>query len=67
MNQGKEFAALNGSRIQLIRNSYEASLDTDIIYIDVWTSTVQESKAEKCRLVFSGYQLPGGQRNITPG
>ena len=67
MNQGKEFAALNGSRIQLIRNSYEASLDTDIIYIDVWTSTAQEGEAEKCRLVFSGYQLPGGQRSITLG
>ena len=54
MNQGKEFAALNGSRIQLISNSCEAAQDADIIYIDVWTSTVQEAEAEKRRLALSG-------------
>jgi len=57
---------LTGSRIQLNGNSYEAAHDADIIYIDVWTSTVQEVEAEKRRLALSGYQLSGGQQSITP-
>jgi len=32
VNQEKEFASLNGSRIQLISNSCEAAQDADIIY-----------------------------------
>ena len=60
MNQGKQFAALSGSLIQLISNPYKAAQDADIIYIDVWTSTAKEAGAEKRRLAFSGYQLPGG-------
>jgi ornithine carbamoyltransferase len=54
VNQRKEFAALTGNRIQLISNSCEAAQDVDIIYIDVWTSTVKEAEAEKRRLAFSG-------------
>ena len=52
MNQGKEFAALNGSQIQLISNSYEAAQDAGIIYIDVWASTVQETEQRNAVLPF---------------
>ncbi|MFO7995676.1 MAG: ornithine carbamoyltransferase [Dehalococcoidia bacterium] len=57
LNQGKESAALSGSRIQLMNNVYEAAKDADIIYTDVWTSMGQETEAEKRRIAFSGYQV----------
>ena len=57
MNQGKEFAALSGSQIQVVDSPHEAAKDADIIYADVWTSMGQESEVEKRRLAFSDYQV----------
>jgi len=57
LRQGKEFAALSGSQIQLTNDPYGAAKDADIIYTDVWASMGQEAEAEKRRLAFSGYQV----------
>jgi ornithine carbamoyltransferase len=57
LNQGKEFAALSGSQIQLTGDPYEAAKGADIIYTDVWISMGQEAEAEKRHLAFSGYQV----------
>ena len=57
LNQGKEFAALSGSQIQVVDSPHEAAKDADIIYADVWTSMGQESEVEKRRLAFSDYQV----------
>ncbi|GAF75483.1 unnamed protein product [marine sediment metagenome] len=67
LNQGKEFAALTGSQIQLTNNPYEAAKDADIIYTDVWASMGQEAEAEKRRLAFSGYQVDNKLLSLAKG
>ena len=67
LNQGKEFAALSGSRIQLTNNPYEAAKDADIIYTDVWASMGQEAEAEKRRLAFSDYQVDNKLLSLAKG
>ena len=56
-NQGKEFAALGGSQVQLTTDPHEAVKGADIVYTDVWTSMGQEGEAEKRRLDFADYQV----------
>ncbi len=67
LNQGREFAALSGSQIQLTNNPYEAAKDADIIYTDVWTSMGQEAEAEKRRLAFSDYQVDDKLLSLAKG
>ena len=67
LNQGKEFAALSGSRIQLTNNPSEAAKDADIIYTDVWASMGQEAEVEKRRLAFSGYQVNNKLLSLAKG
>jgi ornithine carbamoyltransferase len=57
LNQGKEFAALSGSRVKLTSDPYEAARDADIVYTDVWASMGQEAEVEKRRRAFSDYQV----------
>ena len=57
LNQGKKFAALSGSQIQLTNNPHEAARGADIVYTDVWVSMGQEAEAEKRSFVFSSYQV----------
>jgi len=67
LNQGKKFAALSGSQIQLTNDPYEAAKDADIIYTDVWVSMGQEAEAEKRRLAFSGYQVDNKLLSLAKG
>jgi len=67
LNQGKEFAALSGSQIQLTNNPYEAAKNADIIYTDVWASMGQEAEAEKRCLAFSGYQVDNELLSLAKG
>ena len=67
LNQGKKFAALSGSQIQLTRDPYEAAKDADVIYTDVWTSMGQEAEAEKRRLAFSDYQVDNKLLSLAKG
>lgn len=67
LNQGKEFAALSGSQIQLTNDSYEAAKDVDIIYTDVWVSMGQEAEAKKRRLAFSNYQVDNKLLSLAKG
>ena len=57
LNQGKKFAALSGSQIQLTNNPHEAARGADVIYTDVWVSMGQEAEAEKRRFVYQSYQV----------
>jgi ornithine carbamoyltransferase len=57
LNQGKEFAALSGSRVKLTSDPYEAAKDADVVYTDVWASMGQEAEVEKRRRAFSDYQV----------
>jgi ornithine carbamoyltransferase len=57
LNQGRKFAALSGSQIQLTNDPHEAVKGADIIYTDVWVSMGQEAEAKKRRRAFSGYQV----------
>jgi ornithine carbamoyltransferase len=67
LNQGREFAALSGSRIKLTSDPYEAAKDADIVYTDVWASMGQEAEAEKRRRVFSGYQVDNKLLSLAKG
>ena len=67
LNQGKAFAALSGSQIQLTRDPYEAAKDADIVYTDVWASMGQEAEVEKRRLAFSGYQVDNKLLSLAKG
>ena len=67
LSQGREFAALSGSQIQLTNNPYEAAKDADIIYTDVWASMGQEAEAEKRRLAFSDYQVDNKLLSLAKG
>jgi len=67
LNQGREFAALSGSQIQLTSDPYEAAKDADIIYTDVWASMGQEAEAEKRRRAFSDYQVDNQLLSLAKG
>ena len=55
--QGREFAAVSGSQVQVTNEPNEAVKDADIVYTDVWISMGQEAEIEKRRLAFSHYQV----------
>jgi ornithine carbamoyltransferase len=67
LSQGKKFAALSGSQIQLTNDPHEAAKGADIIYTDVWASMGQEAEAEKRRRAFSGYQVDNELLGLAKG
>ena len=67
LSQGREFAALSGSQIQLTSDPYEAAKDADIVYTDVWASMGQEAEAEQRRLAFAGYQVDNKLLSLAEG
>ena len=67
LRQGKEFATLSGSQIQLTNDPYEAAKDADIIYTDVWASMGQEADVEKRRLAFANYQVDNKLLSLAKG
>jgi len=67
LSQGREFAALSGSQIQLTSDPYEAAKDADIVCTDVWASMGQEVEAEKRRLAFSDYQVDNKLLSLAKG
>jgi ornithine carbamoyltransferase len=64
LNQGREFAALSGSQIQLTNDPYEAAKDADIVCTDVWASMGQEAEVEERRRAFSDYQVDNKLLNL---
>jgi ornithine carbamoyltransferase len=53
----KSFAAVSGSKIQFIRDPFEAVNGSDVIYTDTWTSMGQEAETKKREAVFPPYQV----------
>jgi ornithine carbamoyltransferase len=52
-----EAAKSTGSKIELVRDPYEAVRGADIIYTDVWASMGQEAEKEARKKIFAGYQV----------
>lgn len=50
-------AMMNGSKITLTEDVFEAADGADILYTDVWTSMGQEEETEYRKKVFAGYQI----------
>jgi len=67
LSQGRKFAALSGSQIQLTSDPYEAAKDADIVCTDVWASMGQEVEVEQRRLAFSGYQVDNKLLSLAKG
>jgi ornithine carbamoyltransferase len=67
LNQGRKFATLSGSQIQLTNDPHEAAKGADIIYTDVWVSMGQEAEAKKRRRAFSSYQVDNKLLRLAKG
>ncbi|MCI8388600.1 MAG: ornithine carbamoyltransferase [Clostridiales bacterium] len=52
-----DFAKPYGTNFKLTDNIFEAAMDADVIFTDVWTSMGEEAEAEKRRIAFKGYQI----------
>ena len=50
-------AMMNGSKVILTEDSFEAAKDADVLYTDVWTSMGQEEETEHRKKVFAEYQI----------
>jgi ornithine carbamoyltransferase len=57
LGEGRRFAALSGSQIQVVNDPHKAAKGADVVYTDVWISMGQEEQAKKRRRTFSGYQV----------
>ncbi|AEE90440.1 MULTISPECIES: ornithine carbamoyltransferase [Tepidanaerobacter] len=57
VNKAKADAVMNGSKIILTDDVFEAAKDADVLYTDVWTSMGQEEETEYRKKVFAGYQI----------
>lgn len=53
----RQFAAESGSRLNFLRDPYQAVKDAHVIYTDTWTSMGQEAEAKKREAVFPPYQV----------
>lgn len=53
----KEIASETGSKVELVRDPYEAVKGADIIYTDVWASMGQEDEKEMRKKIFKDYQV----------
>lgn len=57
VEQTRKLAEKSGARIKFTYDAYEAVVDADFIYTDVWASMGQESEAEQRRQIFRPYQV----------
>lgn len=57
IQQSREFAALSGGSVTLLRDPEAAAEGADVIYTDTWTSMGQEEEAKKRERVFPPYQV----------
>jgi ornithine carbamoyltransferase len=53
----REFAAVSGSKINLLQDPHEAVKGAHVIYTDTWTSMGQEAETQKREAVFPPYQV----------
>ncbi|MDE3838202.1 ornithine carbamoyltransferase [Bacillus methanolicus] len=53
----KAAAAENGSQVHILNDPYEAVIEADIIYSDVWTSMGQEQENQQRLEVFKDFQV----------
>lgn len=57
VDKAKADANMNGSKITLTQDVYEAAKNADVLYTDVWTSMGQEEETEYRKEIFAGYQI----------
>jgi ornithine carbamoyltransferase len=57
VDKAKADAMMNGSKIILTEDIFEAAKDADVLYTDVWTSMGQEEETEHRKKVFAEYQI----------
>jgi ornithine carbamoyltransferase len=55
----REFAAINGTAVQVTEDPVEAASEADVVYTDVWTSMGQEDEAAERLKRFEGFQVNG--------
>ncbi len=55
--KAREIASENGSKMEIIRDPFEAVKDADVIYTDVAVSMGQEAEAEVRERIFRRYQV----------
>ncbi|MEN6469128.1 MAG: ornithine carbamoyltransferase [Smithella sp.] len=47
------------NRVRLCRDPFEAAIDADVLYTDVWTSMGQEAESQERKRIFTNYQING--------
>ena len=52
-----DFAAVTGSKVELLSNPEKAITGADVVYTDVWTSMGQEKERAKRLKAFKGFQI----------
>lgn len=57
IESAKEIAKTTGSKIEILRDPYEAVKGADIIYTDVWASMGEEDELEGRKAIFAPYQV----------
>lgn len=57
VDKAKADANMNGSKITLTQDVYEAAKNADVLHTDVWTSMGQEEETEYRKEIFAGYQI----------
>lgn len=57
VDECNKFAKLSGATITITKNIYEAVLDADILYTDVWCSMGEEQKVQERNILLSPYQI----------
>ena len=57
VRKAREFASINGSKVELTDDPYAAARGADVLYTDVWISMGQEGETEARLRIFPPYQL----------
>ncbi len=57
INMAKKDALVSGSKIEFLKNPYQAIKDADVVYTDVWTSMGKEKERKKRLRDFKNYQV----------
>ena len=57
VEEAKRIAESTGSKIELVRDPFDAVKGADFVYTDVWASMGQEAEKEARKVIFKDYQV----------